>query len=183
MAFDDSTTNLVNIEAFFDRLARHDWYFECSDCPGTYRAGYNEHEALEVIARQSPEHRNLFDAYARYVMADGPQPERPSASTLPNLETSALADMLGEAEAHTKAAVAEVEKLKAEIKRRGISQAAGQKFAILVTCSQRHALDTAAIRREMPAAWIAAHSRSSASTTISVRAAPRRAKVRGDAAQ
>jgi len=63
-----------------------------------------------------------------------------------NISHEALADMLGDADAHLKGIEAEVTAIKSEIKRRGILEVAGDHFAVKVTEQIAGRLDTAKVR-------------------------------------
>jgi len=63
-----------------------------------------------------------------------------------NYSNAQLADMLGKADAVEKAAKAETDAIKAEIKARGLSEAVGEFFTVTVGESLREGLDTAALK-------------------------------------
>lgn len=63
-----------------------------------------------------------------------------------NLNAAQLADALGQADALAKAAQAEVDAIKAEIKARGMSEAVGDFFTLTVTEQIQGRIDTAAVK-------------------------------------
>lgn len=54
----------LTLQAFYDRLERHDWYYDWSDDNSVWRRGRAEATALKAISQQSPEHMALFTAYS-----------------------------------------------------------------------------------------------------------------------
>lgn len=186
MAYDHSTSSPVSLEAFFARLARHDWFYSYSDDGGAYHLGSDEQAQLERIARQSPEHEKLFRDFESYIMVGGEMPALPileeadagDAVTaadpeqldrdplLVALTDRQLADDLGTAAEIAKRSNARVERMKAEVRARGIRQAVGGLYIVEVKSGTRTGLDAAAVKRDMPPAWIAAHSKTSATITV-----------------
>jgi hypothetical protein len=63
-----------------------------------------------------------------------------------NISNEALADLIGEADLKAKAATAELEALKAEMKGRGLAGAIGQRWAVSVSEFLQARIDTAAVR-------------------------------------
>lgn len=70
-----------------------------------------------------------------------------------NLSDEMLADVLGKADALSKAAADEVASLKEEIKRRGLKHVVGHEFTVTVTEQIAGRLDTAAIKTALGDAW------------------------------
>ena len=66
---------------------------------------------------------------------------------------TALADALGHADAVLKGAEVECKALKDEFKRRGLSEAAGDHFAVTATEQIAGRLDTAAVKQYLGESW------------------------------
>lgn len=54
------TTLLID---YWDRLRAHDWYYGFADDGRAYRAGAAESEVIRRIAKESPAHQELYDAF------------------------------------------------------------------------------------------------------------------------
>ena len=67
-------------------------------------------------------------------------------SKFDNMPAAMLADALGEADATLKAYEAQCQQLKAEIKRRGLSEVIGDNFAVSVTTQISRRLDQKAVK-------------------------------------
>lgn len=52
------------LDAFIQRLERHDWFYEMADDSRTFKAGQAEHQKLEAEARADPLLLVLFNARA-----------------------------------------------------------------------------------------------------------------------
>ena len=70
-----------------------------------------------------------------------------------NLSNEALADALGHADAVLKGAEAEAAALKAEFKRRGLSEVAGDNFTITATEQIAGRLDVKAVKEWLGESW------------------------------
>lgn len=55
----------------------HDWFYMYSDDPGVYRAGREDQLRIEVMARQDPALKKIFDAWHRHRFDCGPVPTEP----------------------------------------------------------------------------------------------------------
>lgn len=65
--------NTMSIEAFYEALERHDWFFGWSDDPRAYRDGTASYAALEVEARAGGESFQLLMAeYSKYCFSGEP---------------------------------------------------------------------------------------------------------------
>ena len=71
----------------------------------------------------------------------------PTTSRFHNLSNEALADMLGQTDAVLKGAEAECKALKDEFKRRGLTEVAGDHFAITATEQIAGRLDAKAVKQ------------------------------------
>lgn len=65
------------LKDYWNMLAEHDWFFNYSDDPYAYRAGYNNNERLLEIANRGAEYRDLYVTYSRYIFNGAPQPPCP----------------------------------------------------------------------------------------------------------
>lgn len=68
----------LSLGEFYVHLKRHDWTYMMSDDPGVYRRGSEFESKLKAMAKTSPEHLALFDAYQEFVWGRGPKPEDPN---------------------------------------------------------------------------------------------------------
>ena len=68
----------VALADFRRRLQGHDWHYNMSDDPGVWRRGSAVEQELLAIAKTSPQHRKLFDAFYDHAMGRGPAPELPA---------------------------------------------------------------------------------------------------------
>lgn len=74
----------MTLVEFYERLERHDWYYDFSDDGGVWRAGSAERTRLMEASTLSPEHAKLFKAWKAHaqhedVITKRPaKPERPS---------------------------------------------------------------------------------------------------------
>lgn len=90
-----------------------------------------------------------------------------------NLSDAALIDLFGEAKEHAAMLEKRLDKLKAEIKARGLtSDMLGDIFELKVTSSSYDQLDSKLVKAAMPAAWVAEHSKPVSRTTISAKWRP-----------
>ncbi len=90
-----------------------------------------------------------------------------------NLTNTQLIDLFGEAKEHAGLLEKRLDKLKAEIKARGLtSDMLGDTFELKVTSSTFDQLDTKAVKASMPAAWVAKHSKPVSRTSISAKRRP-----------
>lgn len=76
----------VSLKDFYDQIDRHDWSYMMSDDGHVYRRGSTEESRLQGIAKQSPEHQALWDAFRKYWWSGdhmgtekAPKPERPAS--------------------------------------------------------------------------------------------------------
>ena len=74
----------VSLGEYYDRLDRHDWFYEMSDDPGTYKKGAGDQAKVEAISKQSTEHAALYAAFTLHIFngepwgtEPQPKPERP----------------------------------------------------------------------------------------------------------
>lgn len=56
----------VKLKDFYQRLNTFDWTYEMSDDHGVWQRGRAAQGELEAIAKQSPEHKALWDAFTAY---------------------------------------------------------------------------------------------------------------------
>lgn len=78
---------LPTLEAFYDMLNKHDWYYHFSDSPTVYTNGYNASKVLSDIASLSKEHLELYQAFEDHYFTGAPfgsakieKPKRPKKS-------------------------------------------------------------------------------------------------------
>ncbi len=69
---------LEDRQAYHDRGSAHDWLYEMSDSAGVHEKGRREQRSLSMVADNSIELAEIYDAWATYKFNDGPKPERPS---------------------------------------------------------------------------------------------------------
>lgn len=70
----------MELGAYYDACAKHDWWHEMSDDNSKFQKGADEHRRLERISRQSPEHKKVWHACMLYFKhGEGVRPERPRA--------------------------------------------------------------------------------------------------------
>lgn len=75
---------MTTLQSYYDLLSRHDWYYTFSDDGSVYRAGAASEANLRKIADESPEHRALFEGFAKHYFSGSawgnerqPLPARP----------------------------------------------------------------------------------------------------------
>jgi hypothetical protein len=56
-----TSEELFTLEKYREMLLKHDWYYDFSDDIRVWRAGKKHEELLKHIAKQSPEHKKLWD--------------------------------------------------------------------------------------------------------------------------
>lgn len=79
-------TEQVSLRDYWDKLSRHDWYYNYSDDGSVWRRGEENESKLIAISRQSPEHKALYDGFKEHhFTGEGwtkkekfPKPERPA---------------------------------------------------------------------------------------------------------
>lgn len=59
----------------------HDWTYMYSDDPGVYRAGREDRERLESMARKNPELEKIFIAWHAYHFNNAAKPDEPKLGT------------------------------------------------------------------------------------------------------
>ena len=98
-----------------------------------------------------------------------------SITNFDNYSTPALADEIGGLDAQVKALELRIKAAKAELTKRGVDRAEGERFTITKAEAVRWSLDVTAIREAMGAAWCDAHSKIAA--VVSFRITPIRAAL------
>lgn len=77
----ESNVNSMTLPEFWDLLNKHDWLYQMSDDQRSYQKGKQEREELERYASLSPEHKELFMAFAtwgqRMMPGQNPSAEKP----------------------------------------------------------------------------------------------------------
>lgn len=79
-----TTADKVSLPKYWEMLCQFDWFYDFSDDLNTWERGKRDHEKIEAIANQSPEHKKLFEDFKKH-MSSGPaygterlpRPERP----------------------------------------------------------------------------------------------------------
>jgi len=61
----------MNLKDFDKKLSLHDWFYDYSDDGRVWRAGLQAREEIEIIAKKSPEHQELYRTWIKY-MFSGP---------------------------------------------------------------------------------------------------------------
>lgn len=74
----------MSIQEYYDALEAHDWYYSFSDDMRKYKQGELARFSLETIAKQSPEHQKLYNAFEDHMFSGAlfgtvkkVKPERP----------------------------------------------------------------------------------------------------------
>ncbi len=74
---------MTKLTEFWDNLNSHDWYYAFSDDGRVWRAGDAAEKRLEEIAKESPKHRELLEAFSNHHFSGepwntpkAPKPER-----------------------------------------------------------------------------------------------------------
>jgi hypothetical protein len=68
----------MKLKEYYQQLQAHDWTHMMSDDHGVWKRGNAELKELKSIAKQSPQHQALFDAFDSYIWKGGPKPEEPT---------------------------------------------------------------------------------------------------------
>lgn len=68
---------MMDLKEYYSLLHFHDWLYEYSDDPSIFHRGKKAREELKIIAKQSPQHANLFDAFKQFHFAKGKEPPQP----------------------------------------------------------------------------------------------------------
>lgn len=66
------------LRAFYDRCKNVDWYFDYCDDGAAYNRGRAAMSKLEADAKQSAEHKAIFDAWHDYYHVGKPPGQDPS---------------------------------------------------------------------------------------------------------
>lgn len=75
----------MNLQEFYDELAKHDWYYSMSDDISQYRKGLASYRyLLQVAEEKGSRYMNLLEAFESYYMSGtafgidrAPKPARP----------------------------------------------------------------------------------------------------------
>lgn len=67
----------MDTRKYWTQCRLHDWFYMYSDDPGVYRAGEESLRDLEHIAKKSPEHQAILDAWRAHHYEAGPKPAEP----------------------------------------------------------------------------------------------------------
>jgi len=57
----------MTLAEFYDELEKHDWYHMMSDSHAVWQAGVRSLERLQELAKETPVHQGLLDAYQAYI--------------------------------------------------------------------------------------------------------------------
>lgn len=68
----------MTLKEFYVQLGSHDWYYQYSDDYGVYLRGQDNNERLARIAKESPEHQELYKKYSSYIHSKTTKPECPA---------------------------------------------------------------------------------------------------------
>lgn len=71
--------NMVSLGEYYKLLVAHDWYYERSSDRNHYAKGAIEKDHLQIVAKQSEEHAQLYHAYAAFAFGRGFKPNDPDA--------------------------------------------------------------------------------------------------------
>lgn len=69
---------MTELKDFYRMLGYHDWYYEYSDDHRVWTKGRDAKDTLERIAKESPEHKKLYEEFAKYIFSGGEKPEQPA---------------------------------------------------------------------------------------------------------
>ena len=97
-------------------------------------------------------------------------------SPLHNVSNEMIADQLGRLDTNRKFLVEQIDKLKAELKRRGVTAARGEEFAITVSESTPRGLDTEKVKALL-GDELADYQRETPTTRFTIKPAPRLSEV------
>lgn len=67
-------------QEFHDICAAHDWYYTMSDDAAAHRRGRDSGMAIRAEAESNPVLQEIYDAWARHVFNNAPEPTRPEES-------------------------------------------------------------------------------------------------------
>jgi hypothetical protein len=70
---------MMPLTDYYNKLEHHDWFHMMSDDARVNDRGHAALSELRSIAKQSEEHKKLFDAFQSYVNGKGDKPSRPAA--------------------------------------------------------------------------------------------------------
>lgn len=83
---DTIPVTLEQLQAYYRELQTHDWYYEYAEDPGVYRRGAESQLRMNLGAKVSPQHKDLYDQFYAYYMkrkdasiADHPYPKEPTS--------------------------------------------------------------------------------------------------------
>lgn len=65
---------MMNLKEYYALLGGHDWTYSYSDDHRCWQAGEAARRELAIIAKQSPQHQHLFNAWEEYRLRGGPLP-------------------------------------------------------------------------------------------------------------
>lgn len=75
---------LDDLRAYYDRLCKHDWYYDYSDDGKVWQRGLDSRNRLEVEARTDPKKAELYNGFKNHYFSGRafgterqPHPERP----------------------------------------------------------------------------------------------------------
>lgn len=62
----------LSLSEYWEMLNNHDWYFDCSDDGKVFARGRASLAKLSDIARQSEEHKKMFDGFKAHKFSGKP---------------------------------------------------------------------------------------------------------------
>ena len=65
---------MTTLYEFYKKLCSHDWHYQYSDDHRVWSNGQRSQDIINMIAKESPEHRKLCEEYVGHVMGRGPKP-------------------------------------------------------------------------------------------------------------
>lgn len=78
-------TEKISLTDYWNRLNGHDWYYDFSDDHRVWKEGHAVQKELEGIARQSPDHKALYEGFGSHHFSGPswgtpktPKPPRPA---------------------------------------------------------------------------------------------------------
>jgi hypothetical protein len=67
----------MDARKFWTQCRLHDWFYMMSDDPEAYRDGEESERRLLTLAKESPAHAVIYEAWRAYHHDNGPRPVEP----------------------------------------------------------------------------------------------------------
>jgi hypothetical protein len=73
---------MIDARKFWTMCRLHDWFYSMSDDPEAYRNGADMEERLIELARLSPAHAEIYEAWRTHHYDAGARPAEPKLDTV-----------------------------------------------------------------------------------------------------